>query len=175
MRDLICIVIVITSSLSLLLLLLLLCHCHHHIVATVVVALSPPLLSHCHCCHHHCHIIAAIVITFIASFGAHGGAGPRASAGGSSSIAQDAVAIVVRRGAGLRGPMDRSGHQKDLAREHSLSVDAEWKSALQGCWTMGKHTGRSSSVAWDRPWLVCMGALHQGQVLVGCLASPRML
>jgi len=53
---------------------------------------------------------------FIVSFGMHGGAGPRASAGGSSSIAQDAVAIVVCRGAGPRGPMDRSGHQKDLAQ-----------------------------------------------------------
>ena len=45
-------------------------------------------------------------------------------------------------------------------REHSLSVDAEWKLALQGCWTMGKCTGRSSSIAWDWPWLVCVGALH---------------
>jgi len=35
----------------------------------------------------------------------------------------------VCRGAGPRGPMDRSGCQKDLAREHSLSVDAERKSA----------------------------------------------
>ena len=93
--------------------------------------MSLPLLS----CHHHCHchIVAAVVVMFIMSFGAHGGAELRASASGLSSVAWDAVAIVVRRGAGPRGPMDRSGCQKDLAREHSLSVDTEQKSALQGC------------------------------------------
>src|SRR6266850_3753347 len=144
------------------------CHCHCCIIAVIVVVLL------C-CCHCHCHIIAAIVVAFIMSFGAHEGAGPRASAGGLSSVAWDAVAIVVCRGTGPRGPMDRLGCRKDLAKEHSLSMDAEWKSALQGCWTMGECTGRSSSIAWDWLWLVCTGALHQGQVLVGCLVLPGTL
>src|SRR6267142_1078329 len=167
--------------------LLLCCHhrCHHcHVVAIAIVVLLL-LLCYLHCCvvaivllllllcHHHCHchIITTIVIAFITSFGVHRGAGPRASAGGLSSMARDTVAIVVCRGTGPRGPMDRSGCQKDLAREHSLSVDTEQKSALQGCWTMGKRAGRSSSVTWDQPWLVCMGALYQRQVLVGHLVS----
>src|SRR6266850_2012464 len=137
------------------------CHCCCCVVAVVIIVLLP-LSSSCH--HHcHCHIVAAIVVTFIMSFGVHEGAGPRAGADGLSSIAWDAVAIVMHRGAGLRGPMDRSGCRKDLAREYSLSVDAEWKSALQGCWTMGKHTGGSSSIAWDRPWLVCVGHCTKGR------------
>src|SRR6267142_795483 len=39
-------------------------------------------------------VVAVIVVAvFILSFGAHGGAGPRASAGGQSSVAWDAAAI----------------------------------------------------------------------------------
>jgi len=49
----------------------------------------------CCCCCHRIHLV-------------HGGGGPRASAGGPSSITWDAVAIVVHRGGGLRGAMDRS-------------------------------------------------------------------
>jgi len=68
--------------------------------------LSPLLLLwHRHYC---CHIIATVIVVFIVSFGMHGAAELRASADGSSSITQDAVAIVVHRGTGLRGPMDRS-------------------------------------------------------------------
>src|SRR6267142_5727451 len=40
---------------------------------------------------------------------------------------------------------------------------------------MGECTGRSSSIAWDWLWLVCMGALHRGQVLVGRLVLPGTL
>ena len=58
--------------------------------------------SYCHCCHYHC-----VHLT-------HGGGGPRASAGGPSSVAWDATAVVVHRGGGPRGAMDRSRHQKDL-------------------------------------------------------------
>jgi len=58
--------------------------------------------SCCHCCHcHRVHLV-------------HGGGGLRASAGGPSSIAWDAAAVVVCRGGGPRGAMDRSRCQKDL-------------------------------------------------------------
>jgi len=68
--------------------------------------------SHCYC--HHCHCVHLV----------HGGGGPRVSAGGPSSIAWDAAAIVVRRGGGPRGAMDRSRCRKDLG--HSLSVDGQY-------------------------------------------------
>jgi len=53
--------------------------------------------------------------------GVHRGTVPRASAGGSSSIIQATVAIVVHSGAGPKGAMDSSGCQKDLGRGQALT------------------------------------------------------
>src|SRR6267142_6637269 len=68
--------------------------------------------SHCHCrCCHRIHL-------------AHEGGGLRASAGGPSSIAWDTAIVIVCRGGGPRGAMDRSRHRKDLG--HSLSIDGRY-------------------------------------------------
>src|SRR6267142_3954731 len=58
--------------------------------------------SRCCCCCCHCIHLA------------HRGGGPRANAGRPSSVAWDTVAVIVCRGSGPRGAMDRSRHQKDL-------------------------------------------------------------
>jgi len=85
-------VVVVASSLSLLLLSS--CHCHCHCLVIIAVmslsSFSLLLLSlHRHC--HHC--IVVVVVTSILPFGVHGGARPRVSAGGSSSVTWDAERI----------------------------------------------------------------------------------
>jgi len=55
-----------------------------------------------HCCCHCCHCVHLI----------HRGGELRASAGRPSSVTWDTMAIVVCRGGGPRGAMDRSRHQK---------------------------------------------------------------
>ena len=67
---------------------------------------------HCHCrCCYCVHLV-------------HKGGGLRASAGRPSSVAWDATTIIVHRGGGPRGAMDRSRCQKDL--RHSLSIDGRY-------------------------------------------------
>ena len=49
----------------------------------------------------------------------HGGTAPKAGVGGLSSIARDAVAIVMHRGAGPRA-MNRCTHFLSLCTRHRL-------------------------------------------------------
>ena len=52
-----------------------------------------------------------------------------ADAGGPSSVTWDATAVIVCRGGGPRGAMDRSRCQKDLG--HSLSVDGRYPIGIE--------------------------------------------
>jgi len=73
-------------------------------VTVIIVTLSLSsllLLLSLRCCHCCCHVVIVSLLLLLSRsshpFGAHGDAGPRASAGRPSSVACDATAVIGER------------------------------------------------------------------------------